>query len=76
MHSLSDDHCLLHHHPVNINEAMRKNEEMHSEVMVIEKFPHRQLIRDIDDGKAISRRVADLQELLQAYRSGIISPKE
>ena len=49
---------------------------MHPEVMVIEKFPRRQLIQDIDDGKAIARRVADLQELLEAYRSGIISPKE
>ena len=75
---VSNSHQLLlaQHHPINISESMRKNEDMHSEVMVIEKFPRRQLIQDIDDGKAIARRVADLQELLEAYRSGIISPKE
>jgi predicted molibdopterin-dependent oxidoreductase YjgC len=67
---------LAQHHPINISEAMRNNEDMHSEVRVVEKFPRRQLIRDIDDGKAIARRVADLQELLEAYRSGAITPKE
>ena len=71
---VSNSHQLLlaQHHPINISEAMRNNEDMHSEVRVVEKFPRRQLIRDIDDGKAIARRVADLQ----AYRSGAITPKE
>ena len=64
------------HHPINISKSMRKNEDIHSELMVVEKYPTRQLIRDIDDGKVIARRVADLQELLAAYRSGVISPKE
>ena len=75
---VSNSHQLLlaQHHPINISEAMRNNEDMHSEVRVVEKFPRRQLIRDIDDGKAIARRVADLQELLEAYRSGAITPKE
>ena len=75
---VSNSHQLLlaQHHPINISEAMRNNEDMHSEVRVVEKFPRRQLIRDIDDGKTIARRVADLQELLEAYRSGAITPKE
>ena len=72
---VSNSHQLLlaQHHPINISEAMRNNEDMHSEVRVVEKFPRRQLIRDIDDGKTIARRVADLQELLEAYRSGAIA---
>ena len=75
---VSNSHQLLlaQHHPINISESMRKNEDIHSELMVVEKYPTRQLIRDIDDGKVIARRVADLQELLAAYRSGFISPKE
>ena len=75
---VSNSHQLLlaQHHPINISESMRKNEDIHSELMVVEKYPTRQLIRDIDDGKVIARRVADLQELLAAYRSGVISPKE
>lgn len=75
---VSNSHQLLlaQHHPINISKSMRKNEDIHSELMVVEKYPTRQLIRDIDDGKVIARRVADLQELLAAYRSGVISPKE
>ena len=75
---VSNSHQLLlaEHHPIDIVEALKTNEDIHSKVMVIETYPHRKLISDIDDGKTIAKCVEDLQELLVAYRNGTISPKE
>lgn len=75
---VSNSHQLLlaEHHPININESMRTNEDIHSNLTIIEEYPKRQLIADIDDGKLIEQKVSDLQELLEAYRSGVISQKE
>lgn len=39
---------------------------------VIEKYTHRLLIRDCDNGKEISQTLIELEMLLQAYRNGII----
>ena len=40
--------------------------------MIVENFPHRHLVADTDDGKLIQEQIADLKELLYAYRQGII----
>lgn len=75
---VSNSHQLLlaKHHPINISESMRTNQDIHSTLTIIEEYPKRQLITDIDDGKRIQQQVSDLQELLAAYQSGVIAQKE
>lgn len=75
---VSNSHQLLlaEHHPIDIATALHSNEDIHSKVMLIETYPRRVLISDIDDGKAIAKSVKDLQELVIAYRDGVIQPKD
>ncbi len=45
------------------------------EIRIVERLPERADISDTDKGKALQEQINDLQELLQAYRSGIIKEK-
>lgn len=75
---VSNSHQLLlaEHHRIDIKESMKTNEDMHSKLTLLETYPKRQHIIDVDDGKQISQRVQDLQELLIAYQQGLIVPKD
>ncbi|WP_297811251.1 fructose-1,6-bisphosphatase [uncultured Finegoldia sp.] len=42
------------------------------EVKITEEFPKRMLIKDTDEGKAILELITDLEDLIDAYRSGTI----
>ena len=39
---------------------------------MVEMAPHRMHVGDTDNGKALKERIGELQELLNAYRSGRI----
>ena len=39
---------------------------------MIEQYPDRLRVRDTDGGEDVKRRIADLKQLLDAYRSGLI----
>lgn len=41
-------------------------------VTVVDEFKERFLLKDTDDGKEYLHRIADLEDLLSAYRSGLI----
>ncbi len=45
-------------------------------IRVVEKMPHRLLIQDTDAGTAIRSKIAALGELLQAYRDGVLRPRQ
>ncbi len=45
------------------------------EIRIVERLPERADISDTDKGKALQEQINDLQELLRAYRSGIIKEK-
>lgn len=53
-------------------EAISGNLNVRSHSLLIENLPERLLVRDTDEGEAIARRIADLEELAAAYRAGRI----
>ena len=64
---------LASHEPFeSIEKAIREELDIHSEIRVVEKNPNRIRVRDTDDGKVIAKKIRDLQELLDAYRTGLI----
>ena len=53
--------------------AIAKEMDILSDTMDVEKFDTRMYVRDTDNGRKLLEEVADLEELLNAYREGIIS---
>ncbi|MCI8880565.1 MAG: fructose-1,6-bisphosphatase [Clostridiaceae bacterium] len=45
-------------------------------IRVVEKMPHRLLIEDTDAGEEIRSKIGALGELLQAYRDGVLRPRQ
>ena len=64
---------LVAHKPFTSTEEAIVNEtDIHSERIMVEMAPHRMHVGDTDNGKALKERIGELQELLNAYRSGRI----
>lgn len=65
---------LVAHQPFTSKEiAIRDEMDLHSEKQIVEKV-ERKRIRDTDKGKELLEQIKDLEELLSAYKNGIISP--
>lgn len=62
-------HCLEN------EEAIEKEKDIHSEIMVVKRVMDRILVGDTDVGRELREQVADLERLLAAYRSGEIIEK-
>ncbi len=61
------------HQPfVSHRKALEENLDIDSATEVVEVESHRVMVADTDDGILIRDRIADLQELLEAYRSGLL----
>lgn len=68
---------LVQHEPfVSAKDAVEKGEDIHSVTVIREHTSHRMLVKDTDNGKLLEEQVADLKKLLQAYRLGLIKPKD
>lgn len=64
---------LAAHRPFHsMDEAIRNEEDIHSEHIVVETFPQRRLVKDMDDGHAYKEQIQDLTQLLHAFRQGLI----
>ena len=64
---------LAEHQPFDPDTAARENNvDMISRTIMIEQYPDRLCVRDTDGGKDVESRIRDLQQLLSAYRSGMI----
>ena len=63
---------LAEHQQFDIEKAGNGNVDMISRTMKIEQYPDRLCVRDTDGGKDVQGRIADLQQLLAAYRSGLV----
>ena len=44
-------------------------------ITIVERFNKRVTVGETDTGKALSKRISDLSELLNAYKSGIVKEK-
>lgn len=64
------------HEPFESAEAaIEKEMDIHSKNTMIVQMPTRRRVGDTDVGKVLTERIADLTELLEAYRSGKITEK-
>lgn len=68
---------LAAHEPLESMRAAVVNElDIHSSRKVVELVDKRTLVADTDNGSVLKQQIADLEELLEAYRCGAISEKE
>ncbi len=64
---------LVQHEPfTSAADAIQKETDIKSTTMIVEMSTHRMLVADTDKGKELKTQIADLQELLYAYRHGFI----
>ncbi len=67
---------LAAHEPFESTDAAIKKEiDIHSDSVIVKRVISRKCVSDTDEGKALRERVADLETLLAAYRSGKIIEK-
>ena len=68
---------LAAHEPLESMRAAVVNElDIHSSRKVVELVDKRTLVADTDNGSGLKQQIADLEELLEAYRCGILAEKE
>lgn len=64
---------LAAHEPFESTEAaIQKGSDIHSESIVVKRVSKRKLVGDTDIGKDIKEKISDLEQLLAAYRSGVL----
>ena len=64
---------LSEHEPfTSLQESIYNNLDMHSRMIPVKTYPNRVKIADTDDGCEIAAQIADLEKLLEAYRTGAI----
>lgn len=67
---------LVQHEPfTNTKDAILRGTDIKSTTVIVEMSAHRMLVADTDKGTELRRQVADLQELLYAYRHGFIKER-
>lgn len=67
---------LAAHEPFESTEAaIEKEKDIHSDSVIVKRAVLRKTVGDTDTGASLKERIADLEELLAAYRSGKISEK-
>ncbi len=67
---------LVAHEPFTSTEdAIRRGTDIHSDRVMVEQYTQRLTVGDTDAGKHIRERIADMERLLDAYRSGMIAEK-
>ena len=68
---------LVQHEPfTSVDEAVKTGSDIISTTQIVEMTAHRMLVADTDIGAELRRQVADLKDLLYAYRHGFIAEKQ
>lgn len=68
---------LVQHEPfTSSKDAILRGTDIKSTEQIVEMSSHRMLVADTDKGKEISCQIADLEELLYAYRHGFIKERD
>lgn len=64
---------LVAHEPFESTEdAIVKESDIHSDTILVERAVKRSLVGDTDNGIELKEKIKDLEELLKAYRTGVI----
>ena len=73
---LSRGFQLVQHEPfMNAQDAIQRGLDIKSTTQLVELSAHRMLVADTDKGTELRSQIADLRELLYAYRHGILKEK-
>ncbi|MBR5656665.1 MAG: fructose-1,6-bisphosphatase [Prevotella sp.] len=68
---------LVQHEPfTSTRDAIMRGTDIKSTTQIVEMANHRMLVADTDRGEELRQQIADLQELLYAYRHGFIKESE
>jgi fructose-1,6-bisphosphatase-3 len=68
---------LVQHEPfTSTADAISRGTDIVGTTVLIELSSHRMLVADTDKGKELKKQIADLEELLYAYRHGLIKEQE
>lgn len=68
---------LVAHETFESTEAAIKNEsDIFSDSIIVETYPHRKRVAETDVGTQLRESIRQLEELLQAYREGLIIEKD
>ena len=68
---------LVQHEPFTSTEdAILRGTDIKSTTQIVEMSSHRMHVADTDKGRELNAQIADLEELLYAYRHGYINEKE
>lgn len=67
---------LAAHEPFESTEAaIEKESDIHSDSIIVKRVVQRKLVGDTDIGRELKEQIADLEMLLEAYRSGRIAER-
>ena len=67
---------LAAHDPFESTEAaIEKGSDIHSETIVVKRVEKRKLVGDTDVGMTLKENIADLEKLLEAYRTGALAER-
>lgn len=67
---------LVQHEPfTSASDAIRRCTDIKSTTQIVEMSAHRMLVADTDKGEELRAQIADLKELLYAYRHGMIKER-
>lgn len=67
---------LVAHEPfTSAEDAIVKETDIYSDTTIVEQVVQRRVVGDTDNGKQLKARIAELEQLLLAYRTGIIIEK-
>ncbi len=66
--------ALAEHSPFHVD-ADKRPVDLSPVVRIIENMPQRVTVADTDEGRELARQVEELQDLIQAYRTGLLEEK-
>jgi fructose-1,6-bisphosphatase-3 len=68
---------LVQHEPFSsAKEMIEKEDDIHSVTVIKEFISHRMLVKETNDGMKMADKIADLQQLLSAFRTGMIKSQD
>ena len=68
---------LVQHEPfTSATDAILRGTDIKSTTQIVEMSSHRMLVANTDKGIELKKQIEDLEELLYAYRHGLIGEKE
>lgn len=64
---------VVHEKFTSCEQMIATDSDIVSDTIQVEKFPNRKYVADTDRGQEIKEQIAELEELLQAYRKGLLN---